>query len=349
VTTADICEWHSASLVVGAGLLGDLWKKEERGRSLGLYTLISLLGPTLGPLIGAFVTQYSSWRWCFRSLSIFSAVVQVAGLFLIPETFPVLILARQAEKLRQETGNTALHTQWEVAGQTFGQRLRLALERPFVLLFTQPIVQILTLYITYVFGLVYLALSTFPLLWTERYHMSISIGGLHYLALAIGYLLGTQSCARLMDITYRWLTKRAGGNSQPEFRLPMLVPGTLLTAVGLLWYGWSAQYQLHWIMPDLGILLFGAGVKFSFQSIQSYALDVYPTYAASVSAASTFVRSFAGFGFPLFAPYLYQRLGFGWGNSVLALVAVVIGLPAPVLLWVFGPALRARSPYAAGE
>ena len=91
------------------------------------------------------------------------------------------------------------------------------------------------------------------------------------------------------------------------------------------------------------------GVKFSFQSIQSYALDTYPTYAASVGAASTFVRSFAGFGFPLFSLYLYQKLDFSWGNSVLALVASVIGLPAPLLLWTFGPALRAKSPYAAGK
>jgi hypothetical protein len=77
-------------------------------------------------------------------------------------------------------------------------------------------------------------------------------------------------------------------------------------------------------------------------------VDTYTRYAASALAAGAFLRSIAGFGFPLFAPYMYDALHYGWGNSVLAFIGIAIGIPAPVFLWKYGANLRARSTYAAG-
>ncbi|KAI9338063.1 hypothetical protein DFJ73DRAFT_618482, partial [Zopfochytrium polystomum] len=57
--------------------------------------------------------------------------------------------------------------------------------RPFILLFTQPIVQIVSLYMAYIYGLLYLVLSTFTQLWIERYHESVAVSGIHYLALGL--------------------------------------------------------------------------------------------------------------------------------------------------------------------
>lgn len=217
-----------------------------------------------------------------------------------------------------------------------------------ILLGTQPIAQVLILYLAYLYGVILLALTTFSELWKKEYHQSISISGLNYLSLAIGYIVGAQSCSGLIDVLYKRLSKRHHGVGKPEYRLPVLIPGSLLVPIGLVWYGWAAQKHLHWIMPNVGGALFAAGAMYGLQCIQSYTIDVYPTYAAAASAASLSMRSLAGFAFPLFAPYLYDRLGYGWGNSVLALVALVIGLPAAIGLWYFGPWLRNRSKYAAG-
>ena len=91
-----------------------------------------------------------------------------------------------------------------------------------------------------------------------------------------------------------------------------------------------------------------AATIFGYQSIQTYVIDSYSTYAASAVAAISFLRSLAGFGFPLFALTMYDNLGYGWGNSVLAFVAIAIGVPAPLLFWRYGAKLRAKSRYAAG-
>lgn len=45
---------------------------------------------------------------------------------------------------------------------------------------------------------------------------------------------------------------------------------------------------------------------------------------------------------------MYNALDYGWGNSVLGFIAIALGIPGPFLLWKFGPALRAKSKFAAG-
>lgn len=77
-------------------------------------------------------------------------------------------------------------------------------------------------------------------------------------------------------------------------------------------------------------------------------VDAYTRYAASATGAAAFVRTMAGFSFPLFAPKLYESLGLGWGNSLLAFVSLGLGIVAPVLLWKYGQWLRSRSTYCAG-
>ena len=100
-------------------------------------------------------------------------------------------------------------------------------------------------------------------------------------------------------------------------------------------------------MADIGAAIWAIGIMIAFQGIQTYIVDSYAGFAASALAAINVLRSIGGFGFPLLAPALYQSLGYGWGNSVLAFISLALGIPAPILLWKFGKALRDRSQFAA--
>lgn len=228
--------------------------------------------------------------------------------------------------------------------------MRGALIRPFRLLSTQPIVQALAAYMAYIYGTMYLVLSTFPSLWTspKYYNESTGIGGLNYISLGLGFWLGSQICAPLNDRIYRRLKGKNNGVGKPEFRVPLLFVGAFLIPAGLFIYGWTAQTHCHWIAPNIGACLYGMGNIISFQCLQTYIVDSYTRFAASALAAVACMRSLAGFGFPLFAPYMYQALDYGWGNSLLAFIAIALGVPAPVFLWKFGEKLRKMSTYAAG-
>ncbi|BAE60182.1 unnamed protein product [Aspergillus oryzae RIB40] len=340
----------SAPLAIGGGVLSDCFLPEERGKSIAIYSLAPLLGPAVGPIAGGFIAERTTWRWVFYATSIADGVIQVMGLFFLRETYAPKILRTRAKKLRRDTGDTSYETEAERQNKTLPEVLSTALVRPFRLLATQPIVQALAIYMAYVYGILYLMSSTFPALWTspEYYNESTGIGGLNYISLGIGYCLGSQICARLNDLVYRRLKARNSGTGRPEFRTPLLAIAAILNPVGLFIYGWTAQTHCHWIAPNIGAMLLAMGNIVAMQCIQTYIVDAYTRFAASAMAAGSFLRSIAGFGFPLFAPYMYQALHYGWGNSLLAFISIVIGIPAPIFLWKYGERMRKMSTYAAG-
>ncbi|KAH7126691.1 MFS multidrug transporter-like protein [Dendryphion nanum] len=338
----------SAPLAIGGGLLSDCFNPEQRGKAISIYSLAPLLGPAIGPIAGGFISQNTTWRWCFWSTSIFTAFVQLSGIFLLQETYAPVLLARKRDKLREETGNTELHTEYDSPDKTLLNTIKVAVQRPFRLLGTQPIIIVLACYMAYLYGLMYLMLSTFPLLWSVRYGQSVGMGSLNFISMGVGFFLGTQICAPLNDAIYRRLKRRNNNIGKPEFRVPMMIPASLLVPIGLFWYGWSAQAKLHWIMPNIGAVIFSSGMIVAFQCIQTYLVDSYTRYAASAIAAATVLRSLAGFGFPLFAPAMFAALDFGWGNSLLGFIAVGLGFPAPFMLWRYGETLRSKSKFAAG-
>ncbi|KAF3072423.1 Efflux pump vrtL [Trichoderma lentiforme] len=340
----------SAPLAIGGGVLGDLFTAEERGKAMSIYSLMPLLGPALGPIAGGWISERTTWRWVFYSTTIADGLVQVAGIFFLQETYAPVLLQRKKLALIKETGNTNLVTEYDDPNKTITQTLTIALTRPFRMLATQPIVQVMSLYMMYLYGLTYLILSTFASLWSTQYHEGPGIAGLNYISLGLGFFLGAQTCAPLQDRIYAALKRRYvpdGGPGRPEFRVPLLIPGSILLPIGIFIYSWTAEAHTHWIGPNIGAVVFGFGIIIGFQCIQGYMVDSYTRYAASAVGAVTVLRSLAGFGFPLFAPTMYNKLGYGIGGTVLACIAIGIGFPSPIFLWFYGPKLRAASKFAA--
>lgn len=112
-------------------------------------------------------------------------------------------------------------------------------------------------------------------------------------------------------------------------------------------YGWTAQYpdRIHWIVPIIGHGLLGLGLISSFMPIGTYLVDAYTTYAASAMAANTVFRSVGGAFLPLAGRRLYGALGLGWGNSLLAFIALAM-FP---MIWIFihyGERLRTSKRFA---
>lgn len=335
----------SAIYALGAGVLGDIYTPEQRGRSLGHYLLIPLLGVAIGPIVGGFITETTTWRWMFWSTSILQGVMTAASFLSFYETHADTILQKRAEQLRQTTGNPRYETVNEklALGRSVSWVLRRSLSRPIRLLMFHPLIQIQACLSAFYYGVVYFVLSTFSSLFTTQYHESTSTSGLHYIAICVGEIAGAEIGGPLLDMTFVKLKKRAKGIATPELRVPMMLPGAILMSVGLFMYGWAAQYQIHWIVVDIGVAVLAFGTQMGGQALQAYVIDSYPDHTGSASAATQFLRSLAAFGFPLFAPKMYAVLGSGWGNSILAFAAMAIGIPVSLLFWYYGQGLRVRA------
>lgn len=129
---------------------------------------------------------------------------------------------------------------------------------------------------------------------------------------------------------------------KPEYRLPPLLTGLTLLGVGLLWYGWAAEYAHAWIVPLLGQVAIGAGVITAFMPVTAYLVDAFVGYAASATAANTVLRSLGGALLPLAGPKMYAALGLGWGNTLLAFIALSC---VPFAWWVFRFGERIRTKF----
>ncbi|KAF8876577.1 MFS polyamine transporter [Infundibulicybe gibba] len=344
----------SAPFSIGGGVLGDIWRPEERGRAIGIYNLAPLLGPVIGPVCGAWISHRTTWRWVFWSTSIFDVVLQVLGFIFLQETYAPVLLERKASRMMKSINAETGHANTTHVRTIYDQKacrhwksiFSKALTRPFLLFLREPIIQLFGLYLAFVYGLFYLFLTTIPGIFSQIYHQPAEIGGLNYIALGIGLMIASQVNVRFMDRVYIHFKEKNNGVGEPEFRLPPMIPGTIFLPIGLLISGWAAQTHLPWIVTDLGMALVGVGIVLNFQSIQAYTVDAFTLHSASALAATTCLRSFAGFGFPILAPAMYSAVGYGKGNTILAAAAVVIGCPTPWLFWKYGKHIRSHSKYA---
>jgi hypothetical protein len=121
----------------------------------------------------------------------------------------------------------------------------------------------------------------------------------------------------------------------------MCVGGTILP-IGLFLYGWSAQYQTPFIVPMLGTGMIGFGLIVTFMSANTYVVDVFGVHAASAIAVNTVLRSLLGAVVPLGSQGMYAAMGYGWGNSVLGFVALLL-VPVPFAFVRYGKSIRERS------
>lgn len=287
----------------------------------------------------------TTWRWMFWSTSIFQAVMILVSFTAFHETYAPKILNRRAAKLRKETGDARYYTEHEraMAGKSVAFILHRALSRPLRLLMFHPIIQINAILAGFEYGILYIVLASFADLWVKQYHTSVELSGLHYLAIAFGEIAGSQIGAPLMDGYYRRVRARSPeGNPEPEHRIPLTIPGLLIAPIGLLLYGWAANFQVHWIVVDIGIFVACFGMQLQGIPMSAYVMDAYVEHTSSALAAQQFLRSMTAFLFPLFAPIMYEKMGYGWGNSAMALAGLVLAAPGSFILWYFGGTLRRR-------
>ena len=205
--------------------------------------------------------------------------------------------------------------------------------RPLKMLTCCPIVTVMCTYVAVLYGILYLLFATYSFVFREVYEFSTSAAGLVFIAGGIGTLIGLFYVGKFSDRTLK-IRAAAGKTITPEDRLPPIItiPGSLAFPIGLFLYGWSVEARVHWIVPQIGTAITGFGSILIFVGIQTYLVDAFVEYAASVIGANAVLRGTAGALIPLSGLNMYDTLGWGWGNSLLAFITLAFA-PMP---WIFG-------------
>ena len=299
-----------------------------------------------GPIVGGFLGETEGWRWVEGLMAIFTGVLWIVGTLFVPETYAPVLLRKRAANLSKMTGKI-YRSKGDIdqGPTTLGHALSTALVRPWILLFREPIVFLLSIYMAIVYGTLYMMFAAFPIVYQEKRGWTEGVGGLAFLGVAVGMLIA---------VVYSiWDNKRYvkvvdahNGFAPPESRLPPGMIGGIAIPVGLIWFAWTNYPSIQFMASIAGSVPFGFGMVLVFLAIMNYLIDAYTIFAASCLAANAVIRSLFGAVFPLFTTYMYDNLGIHWASMVPAFLALAC-VPFPFLFYKYGPPIRKRCKFAA--
>jgi multidrug resistance protein len=336
----------SSPLTNAGGVIADMFDADERGLATSLFASAPFLGPAIGPIVGGFVGQSIGWRWIEGIMAIFTAVVAIIGGLLVPETYAPVLLRKRATVLSRKTGKVYISILDKKKGPVSARRsFETALIRPWVLLFREPIVFLVSIYMAIIYGTLYMLFGAFPIVFQQYRGWSEGIGGLSFLGVMVGMMIGV-AYSVWDNKRYIRSAKAAGGSAPPESRLVPAMPGAIALPIGMFWFAWTNYPSIHWSICIIGTTPFGFGMVLVFLSQMNYLIDSYTIYAASVLAANSVLRSLFGAAFPLFTTQMYARLGIHWASSIPAFLALAC-TPFPFLFYKYGEPIRLECKYAA--
>ena len=263
-------------LAVVAAVFSDMFNNRTRGLAITVFSMMVFTGPLLAPFIGGFIVDsYLGWRWTEYLVLILGGVAFIIDVIWLRETYPPVVLVDKAAELRRRTKNWGIHAKQEEIEVDFQELVTKNFSRPLRILFTEPIVLLLSIYMAFIYGLLYLFLTAYPLVFQQIHGFNSGIGGLPYFGMIFGMLIA----GVYITLTQPSYNRKLAANNNipvPEWRLPPVIIGGVSFAGGLFWFGWSGyRADIHWIVPTLSGLLTGFGLLSIFLQALNYIVDAY--------------------------------------------------------------------------
>jgi len=218
----------SAGLAMGGGTVADIWALEKAGGSAALFFILGpFLGPTFGPLAGAYIVHDHNGRWRFTQWIILMVGAPIwICIILTKETSKAQILKPVGEARPWSAAYVAARIRYHVWG---------GLLRPVKMLFKEVIVFSLTLYTAYAYAMVFSFFDSYPYILAVDYGFNSRQVGLSFISVIIGYLLATFLFGVFEKTLYAKARSAANGMPAPEHRLYSALVGSFFLPTGLFW------------------------------------------------------------------------------------------------------------------
>ncbi|PYH42427.1 putative MFS transporter [Aspergillus saccharolyticus JOP 1030-1] len=334
-------------VAVMGGVVSDCFATEQRGNAMVIAVALMFSGPTFGPVFGGFIVASSlHWRWTVWVIIICGLGLSLIAVALFPETYPPVVLRDRADAAPEgkpaALSITSAVVSAEKEGLELAQIARLYLVRPFWLISTQPILFLLTLYQSILYGILYLFYQSYPYSFGELRGWRTGLNTLPLLGIIVGVFLGALAMILYNQLYFRHHCHDAHGQFIPESRLPPMILGGMLIPIGMFWYAWTSDPAICWASSVCANLLIGGGMYLLFIQGFSYIVDCYTAMANSALGVNGAMRSVFGASFPLFASAMFHGLGVAYATTILGAVCVAL-VPVPVCFWYWGGRIRVWS------
>ncbi|KAH8809383.1 major facilitator superfamily domain-containing protein [Xylogone sp. PMI_703] len=348
IETVIVCRFlsglfGSSALAVVGGAISDIWQSPvNRGIGVDLFTAAAFLGPLLGPICGNYITTSSlGWRWNLWILAISGSSLSAVTYFLLLETYAPLLAKLETRRIRREISSLS---QDSVLKQKADFKLDLGayLLRPWKLMMTEPILVLITIYISFITGLLFLFFAGYPASFGEDRGWAPQTASLSFIPLIGGVFLGVLCNVLYALLVYKRQIAYDSASIIPERRLPPMIVASFVLPAGLFWFAWTSAADRPWAAQMFSGIPIGASMIVILMQGFKYIVDLYLSCANSAMALNTFARSSVGATFPFFASALYRNLGVKWASILLGCISAGLA-PIPLVFFILGPRIRAMS------
>ncbi|PQE17372.1 MFS multidrug transporter protein [Rutstroemia sp. NJR-2017a BVV2] len=338
----------ASTIAVGAGVMGDITTREERGGYMGYFQAGNLVPVALAPVLGGIFAQTVGWRAIFWFLAAFGGTYLILETLLLPET------------LRSIVGNGSLPTkgiQNSVLKYIHRRRHPELFEPektqhslvqapkaktvdflgPIKILFAQEsilIIIFLSLYYT-AWQMIITCMST---LFSDTYHLTEIQIGLTFLGNGFGSIVGTLTTGKLLDLHYRRVKNAYSGPPEDfpleQARFRLLYAFSLLEIAAVITFGWTLDKGVHISVPIICTFALGWAVISIYSVIATYMVDVWTKQSASGTAALNLSRCLIGSGGTAAILPIVRAVGVGWAFTICTGVLVLsLGLVVVQMRW----------------
>ncbi|CAH7690886.1 major facilitator superfamily domain-containing protein, partial [Phakopsora pachyrhizi] len=362
----------AAPVSLGPIILGELWGAKYRGRPLALNSLAIVVGPAIGRVLGQALLDKINWRWIFWLTSMLFTVLGVSIIISGPKSLfshffrPMrlktveekensvksssrdIILSPNFSKSKTPKGFGILKTMYEgLLTYIFNQinslysTLRALIPCPLRIMFSDPLVFMLSVHMGLIYTLYYMTSEYAPDVYEEVFKQSPLLSSLHMCSMGIGSIfaskLNTDTLSKFCD-TLR--IKKSSLQKLPEYKFRCMFPGVIFLPLGTGLFSFSTQGSNLWIVADLGLFFFGAGIVLSFRKATTYIIDTFGSQAAAALSAINILRRFAAFFIPIFVILTKPHLKCKWAEFSGAIVSLTLICPMPIVFFLKGKNIR---------
>ncbi|KAJ9213580.1 hypothetical protein DTO166G4_4830 [Paecilomyces variotii] len=331
----------SAMIASAPGTLADIVDDEHRALAFSVWSLGPLNGPVFGPIIGGFVTQYLGWRWTDWIVMMMTGVALMFSC-IMKETYTPVLLQRKAARIRKETDDPRWWSRYDQK-VALSEVLKINLTRPFIMAVVEPICIFWNIYIAIVYAILYLCFVAYPIVFRDIRGWSVGLSGLAFIGIGVGSILTIVCEPLIRRLINRHKVDPETGRVPSEAMVSFVCIAAVLIPIGELWFAWTCSpASIHWAVPIVAGVPFGAGNTGVFIYATNYLTHSYGIYAASALAGNAVIRSILGGVLPLAGPYMYASLGANWAGTLLGLMEVAI-IPIPIIFYKYGYKIRQKS------
>ncbi|SCW01726.1 LAFE_0E05908g1_1 [Lachancea fermentati] len=353
----------SPALSIASGTIVDIWDIDEISIAMAFFCLAPFLGPVISPVIAGFAAEKQGWRWA-SYIQLFAGGIIMPFIVFMPETHKTIILTKRAMKRKINLIKPSAEDRKNFLKLT----LTITVFRPIKMLIVEPTVLVFSIYVAFIFAVLFAFFEAYPVIFRGVYHMSTGVSGLAFIGIGVGLWLGAifyifidrryffppapAGTPPLSEPTSRRTAPFRGKRDpvtghllplKPERFLLICKIGSIALPISLFWQAWTARASVHWMAPLAAGVPFGFGLILIFFSVIMYFSTSYPAlYMASALAANNLLRYVTSCVFPLFTVQMYEKMHISWASSFFGFVCIAM-IPVPWIFERYGESMRKKS------